>query len=174
MIIANNILEIRSFLKKEKNLNKKIVLVPTMGALHDGHLSLVKKAKELADIVVVSIFVNKAQFNDLKDFEKYPRQIESDLEKLKQVEVNYVFNPHDSEIFSDDFSFKIIPTNLVNCLCGSSRPGHFDGVALIVTKLFNIINPDCAIFGQKDFQQLQIVKKLVTNFNFNIEILLMI
>jgi len=168
MIIANSISQIRSFLKKEKALNKKIAFVPTMGALHEGHLALVKKAGELADIVVVSIFVNKAQFNDLKDFEKYPRQIEADLEKLK--EADYIFIPDDSEIFSSDFSFKIIPTKLVDCLCGSTRPGHFDGVALIVTKLFNIINPDIAIFGQKDFQQLQIIKKLVADLNFNIEI----
>ena len=170
MLITKTISEIRSHLKNEKNSGKKIAFIPTMGALHEGHLSLVKKAAEMAQIVVVSIFVNKAQFNDLQDYEKYPRQLAEDLEKLKKCGVNYVFTPEDSEIFTDDFSFKIIPTQLADCLCGATRPGHFDGVALIVSKLFNIIKPDIAIFGQKDFQQLKIIQKLVRDLNFEIEI----
>lgn len=170
MFIAKTISEIRSHLKKEKNSAKKIAFVPTMGALHDGHLALVKKARELADIVVVSIFVNKTQFNDLSDFEKYPRQVEADLEKLKKSGVDYVFTPSDEEMFFKDLSFKILPTRLTDCLCGATRPGHFDGVALIVSKLFNIIKPDIAIFGQKDFQQLKIIQKLVEDLNFDVEI----
>jgi len=170
MLIAKTIPEIRAQLQKEKNSGQKISFVPTMGALHEGHLALVKKGRELAEIVVVSIFVNKAQFNDLSDYEKYPRQIAQDLEKLKNSGATHVFLPENSEMFADDFAFKIIPTDLVNCLCGASRLGHFDGVALIVAKLFNIIKPDIAIFGQKDFQQLQVIKKLVRDLNFDMEI----
>jgi len=170
MLIIKTIAEIKNHLVPKKNAAQKIALVPTMGALHDGHLALVKKARELAEIVVVSIFVNKSQFNDLNDYEKYPRQIDSDLEKLKTCGVDYVFLPSDEEIFSQDFSVKITPTNLVNCLCGAFRAGHFDGVALIITKLFNIIKPDVALFGQKDFQQVAVIKKLVTDLNFDVEI----
>jgi pantoate--beta-alanine ligase len=170
MLIAKTITEIRSAITKEKIAAKKIAFVPTMGALHEGHLALIKKASELAEIVVVSIFVNKAQFNDVSDYEKYPRQFESDLEKLETSGAAHVFLPSDAEIFAADFSFKIIPTKLADCLCGSSRPGHFDGVALIITKLFNIVKPDIAIFGQKDFQQIAIIKKLVEDFNFDVEI----
>jgi len=170
MLITKTITEIKEQLQKEKKSNHKIAFVPTMGALHEGHLALVKKARELADVVVVSIFVNKAQFNDPNDYEKYPRQVESDLEKLKIAGVNYVFTPNDSEIFTINHAFKIIPTALVDCLCGASRPGHFDGVALIITKLFNIVKPDVAIFGKKDFQQVAVIKKLVADLNFDVEI----
>ncbi len=167
MIIAKTISEIRSELKDAK----KIAFVPTMGALHQGHLSLVKKARELSDTVVVSIFVNKTQFNDLTDYEKYPRTVEKDLELLKNSGATHVFTPDDNEIFSNDSAFKIIPTKLVDCLCGATRPGHFDGVALIVSKLFNIIKPTVAIFGEKDFQQVALIKKLVADLNFDIEII---
>ncbi len=170
MLIAKTVAEIKNFVKNEKISGKKIAFVPTMGALHDGHLSLIKKAGDLAEIVVVSIFVNKAQFNDSTDFEKYPRQLESDLAKLKQCKVDYVFAPQNDDIFPSDFAFKIIPTHLADSLCGATRPGHFDGVALIVAKLFNIVKPDVAIFGQKDFQQLKIIQKLVEDLNFEIEI----
>ncbi len=170
MIVVKTIAEIRAEVKKCKIINKKIALVPTMGALHNGHLALVKKARELSEIVVVSIFVNKAQFNDLSDYQKYPNQIEQDLELLKNSGATHVFIPKHIEIFADNFSFKLIPTSLVDCLCGKTRPGHFDGVALIVAKLFNIVKPDLAIFGQKDFQQLALIKKLVVDFNFDVEI----
>jgi pantoate--beta-alanine ligase len=199
MIICQKITEIKSELKKHQG--KKISFVPTMGALHDGHLALVKKARELADIVVVSIFVNKTQFNDPNDYQKYPRQEKSDLEKLENSAVDLVFLPNEKEMFEENFSFKIIPftenkiaynqkfevrcdnkkhnlfsgnginpINLVDCLCGAARFGHFDGVALIVSKLFNIVKPDIAIFGQKDFQQLAVIKKLVRDLNFDVEI----
>lgn len=168
MIIAENISKIKSEIQKISD--KKIAFVPTMGALHDGHLVLVKKAQEIADIVVVSIFVNKAQFNDQNDYKNYPRQNLEDLKKLENAGVDLVFLPSDEEMFAEDFAFKIIPIKLVDCLCGSSRPGHFDGVALVVTKLFNIVKPDIAIFGQKDFQQLSIIKKLVSDLNLDVEI----
>ncbi len=170
MFIAKTVAEIRSQLKKEKLIQKKIAFVPTMGALHDGHLALVKKAQNLADIVVVSIFVNKTQFNDQNDYKNYPRQHEEDLQKLRNCGADYVFLPDDDEMFNADFSHKIIPTKLVDCLCGSSRLGHFDGVALVITKLFNIIKPDLAIFGEKDFQQLAIIKKLNDDLNLDVEI----
>ena len=167
MFVSKTIAQIRSQLKDAK----KIAFVPTMGALHLGHLSLVKKARELSDVVVVSIFVNKTQFNDLSDYEKYPKNIEKDLELLKDSGATHVFIPDDAEIFSDKISFKIIPTNLTDCLCGKTRTGHFDGVALIVSKLFNIVKPHIAIFGEKDFQQVTLIKKLVTDLNFDIEII---
>lgn len=170
MLTLKTIFEIKSHLLKERNLARKIAFVPTMGALHEGHLALIKKAKTLADIVVVSIFVNKAQFNDQTDYKKYPRQDEEDLKKLKNYEVDYVFLPSDTEMFGADFSHKIIPTKLTDCLCGRSRLGHFDGVALVITKLFNIVKPNIAVFGEKDFQQVAVIKKLVSDLNFDVEI----
>lgn len=171
MLLANTVSQIRSQLKNAKVSGKKVVFVPTMGALHQGHLELVKKARETSEIVVVSIFVNKAQFNDLSDYDKYPKQIEKDLDLLKNSGATHVFIPENSEIFAEDFSFKITPLKMVDCLCGSSRAGHFDGVSLIVSKLFNIVKPDAAIFGEKDFQQVAIIKKLVADLNFDVEII---
>ncbi len=174
MIVIKTITEIGNYLGKQKTAIKqnpiKVALIPTMGALHDGHLSLIKAAQDFADIIVVSIFVNKTQFNDLNDYQKYPKQYDSDLEKLKSCKVDVVFLPEDVEIFNELPSFKIVPTQLADCLCGATRPGHFEGVALIVTKLFNIIKPDFAIFGEKDFQQLQIIKTLVSDLNFSVKI----
>ncbi len=171
MFVAKTVKEVRNFLKNEAKFGKKVSFVPTMGALHEGHLALVKKAKEIGEIPVVSIFVNKTQFNDLKDFEKYPRTLDEDLSKLEPLNPSLVFAPEDLEIFPRQSSFKITPQNLVNCLCGATRPGHFDGVGLIVTKLFNIVKPDVAIFGEKDFQQLAVIKKLVGDLNFDVEII---
>lgn len=168
MQIIKTISQIRAELKKISD--KKIVFIPTMGALHEGHLALIAKGRELAEVVVVSIFVNKVQFNDPQDYAKYPRQSERDLEKLRNSGATHIFLPSDPEIFPDHFAFKIIPTKLTDCLCGSSRPNHFDGVALVVAKLFNIIKPDIAIFGQKDFQQLLVIKKMVEDLNFDVEI----
>ena len=141
-----------------------------MGSLHDGHITLINNAKKNADIVIVSIFVNKAQFNDIKDYELYPQNLESDIKMLEEANVDALFCPLASEIYDENFSFKIIPTDMVDCLCAKDRVGHFDGVALIITKLFNIINPHFAYFGEKDFQQLAIIKKLVKDLNFDLEI----
>jgi pantoate--beta-alanine ligase len=141
-----------------------------MGSLHEGHLTLIKEAKKNVDIVIVSIFVNKAQFNNLKDYELYPQNLEKDSIMLREANVDALFAPSQAEIYSEDFSFKIIPITMSDCLCAKDRVGHFDGVALIITKLFNIINPHCAFFGEKDFQQLAIVKKLIRDLNFDIEI----
>ena len=169
MFLAKNISELKTEIKNHKN--KKIAFVPTMGALHDGHLSLVKKAYEVADIVVVSIFVNKAQFNNIDDYTNYPRDDESDLDKLKNFPNIIVFLPESKEMLNADLSFKVLPTRLVDCLCGKTRVGHFDGVALILLKFFNIIRPNIAIFGAKDFQQLMLVKQLVKDFFLDIEII---
>jgi len=168
--IFKQIFAIKNFANEARKLNKKIAFVPTMGSLHDGHLTLIKNAKKNADIVIVSIFVNKAQFNDVKDYELYPQNLESDIKMLEEVNVDALFCPSASEIYDENFSFKIIPTAMVDCLCAKDRVGHFDGVALIITKLFNIVNPHFAYFGEKDFQQLAIIKKLVKDLNFDLEI----
>ena len=168
--IFNKISEIKDFVNNSKKLNKIIGFVPTMGCLHHGHLALIKEAKKHADIVIVSIFINKPQFNDLKDYELYPQNLESDAKMLEEANVDVLFRPLASEIYDEDFSFKIVPTAMIDCLCAKDRVGHFDGVALIITKLFNIVNPHCAFFGEKDFQQLAIIKKLVKDLNFDVKI----
>ena len=150
---------------------QRIALVPTMGNLHDGHLELVKIAKQHADIVVVSIFVNPTQFGVGEDFDSYPRTLDEDVAKLATVGADYVFAP------SVDAMYPVLPPPttvlagaISNQLCGQSRPGHFDGVGIVVSKLFNIVQPDVAIFGQKDYQQLAIIKQLVRDLSYPIEI----
>ena len=169
--VFNKIFDIRNFVNDNKKLNKTIAFVPTMGSLHEGHVALIENAKKYADIVIVNIFVNKAQFNDLKDYELYPQNLENDLKILSNTSTDAVFAPSNLEIYDENFSFKIVPTSMVDCLCAKDRVGHFDGVALIIAKLFNIINPNYTFFGEKDFQQLAIIKKLVKDLNFNMEIL---
>lgn len=169
MFIATTKKEIQGFLKNYKGI--PIAFVPTMGALHEGHLSLIEKAKQITPIVISSIFVNKTQFNDKSDYLKYPRDIESDLKKLNSTGVNCVFAPEEKEIFPRIPYFEFQIKELDKCLCGANREGHFNGVALIITKLFNIIKPDYAIFGEKDFQQLIIIKKLVEDFDFETKII---
>jgi len=169
MIISKTISEIRSEL--EKNKSQKIAFVPTMGSLHQGHLELVKCAKEYADIVVVSVFVNKAQFNNPDDYENYPRNLDQDSKLLRNAGATHLFAPLDDEMLLDDSSPRISSSELVNCLCGTTRPGHFEGVYFILTRFFNIINPDFAIFGKKDFQQYLVVKALVKDQNYKTKII---
>jgi len=138
---------------------KKINFVPTMGDLHKGHISLVKKAKKKTQLTLVSIFVNPLQFNNKKDFKDYPRSIESDLNLLKRLCVDFVFIPSESFVENISFSWKINELNKV--LCGVDRPGHFEGVVSIVVRLMNLINPDFLFLGEKDFQQMLIVKKVI-------------
>ena len=152
---------------------KKIAFVPTMGALHEGHLSLVAEAKKRGDIVVVSIFVNPTQFGENEDFNEYVRDFSGDREKLKRFEVDVIFAPEMDEIYPLDFETEVELPKLQNCLCGLSRPGHFKGVCTIVTKLFNVVKPSIAVFGEKDYQQLKIVQKLVRDLNMNIEVVSM-
>ncbi len=153
-----------------KKRGKKIALVPTMGGLHKGHLSLVSKANELGDVSVVSIFVNPAQFDDSEDLRSYARNIEGDLEKLSDYKVNVVFSPDASEIYSPGFQTYVEVTELQDCMCGLHRPGHFRGVATVVLKLFNIVKPDYAIFGQKDYQQLKIIERMVKDLDLEVTI----
>ncbi len=156
---------------RQKNKKKKIVFIPTMGALHEGHLSLIKKGKKIKGLTIVSIFVNPIQFNDINDLKKYPNTLKKDIENLRQLKVDYLFLPNVEKIFPNNFETTVSINNLQKFLCGKNRPGHFNGVSTIVLKLFNIISPNVAIFGQKDFQQLTIVKKMVEDLNMNIKIL---
>ena len=147
-----------------------IALVPTMGCLHEGHLSLIDIAKEKADKVVVSIFVNPTQFEPNEDFEQYPRTLEEDLEKCKEKGVDLVFNPGAKEIYPEGYSTYVEEETISTDLCGISRPRHFRGVTTICIKLFNIVRPDIAVFGQKDAQQCAVIRKMVTDLNIPTEI----
>lgn len=155
----------------------KIGLVPTMGALHEGHLSLIKKSVEMCDKTVVSVFVNPTQFGPSEDLDKYPKTLDADLKLCLEANVDLVFAPGVNEMYSEgnilsnDFLTYVVPPFFyVDKLCGKSRPGHFDGVCTVVSKLFNIVQPDFAFFGQKDAQQLVIIKKMVKDLNFPVEI----
>lgn len=151
---------------------QRIALVPTMGNLHAGHLELVKIAKQYADIVVVSIFVNPTQFGAGEDFDSYPRTLDEDVAKLATVDTDYVFAPSIDEMYPVlPPPTSVLAGAITTQLCGQSRPGHFDGVGIVVSKLFNIVQPDMAIFGQKDYQQLAIIKQLVRDLSYPIEII---
>lgn len=161
-------------LKNELNplRHQKIALVPTMGNLHDGHLSLVELAKQHADIVVVSIFVNPTQFGAGEDFASYPRTLDDDCQKLAKAGVALVFAPSVDEMYPVyPPNVQILSGSISKILCGQTRPTHFDGVGLVVSKLFNIVRPDVAVFGKKDYQQLAIIAQLVQELNFEIDII---
>ena len=153
-----------------KKARKKLGFVPTMGALHQGHISLIEKAVRRADVTVASIFVNPTQFGPGEDFGRYERDYEGDIKKLAHCSVDYLFCPDVSDIYPDGFETTVSVGNLGSCLCGPFRPGHFDGVATVVLKLFNIVRPDFAVFGRKDYQQLKIIQKMVRDFDMDIEI----
>ncbi|MGC8708472.1 MAG: pantoate--beta-alanine ligase [Athalassotoga sp.] len=150
---------------------KSVGFVPTMGALHAGHLSLVKEARKHNDIVVVSIFVNPAQFGPREDFGAYPRVLDKDQALLDRENVDYIFAPESSEMYPEGFSTSIHVANLTDYLCGYYRPGHFDGVALVVNKLLNMVKPTRAYFGQKDAQQFRMLKRMVGDLNMNVEMI---
>ncbi len=151
---------------------QRIALVPTMGNLHAGHLELVKIAKQHADIVVVSIFVNPTQFGAGEDFDSYPRTLDEDVAKLATVDTDYVFAPSIEEMYPVlPPPTSVLAGAITTQLCGQSRPEHFDGVGIVVSKLFNIVQPDIAVFGQKDYQQLAIIKQLVRDLSYPIEII---
>ncbi len=149
---------------------KKITLVPTMGALHDGHLALIRRAKKLGDITVVSIFVNPAQFGPNEDFSKYPRTYRHDRKRLRDLKVDYIFYPDKDDMYPPDYETYVNLEKMSRVLEGEFRPIHFKGVATIVTRLFNIVQPDIAVFGQKDYQQSVIIKKLVRDLNLPVKI----
>jgi pantoate--beta-alanine ligase len=166
MITTKSIAKIKKLVKKSKKNDKTIGFVPTMGALHKGHLSLVNKAKKESDYLVVSIFINPLQFGPSEDFKKYPRNIKKDKQLLKKHQVNLLFYPQADKIYTPDFSTFVQEKKISKKLCGKSRPGHFQGVTTIVTKLFNIVQPDLSYFGQKDYQQALIIKKIAKDLNF--------
>lgn len=165
--------DLRNRLNQWRKLDHKIALVPTMGNLHDGHLSLVNQATSLADKTVVSIFVNPTQFVEGEDFDQYPRTLEADLSILGKTGTDIVFNPGLDEIYphSEKKNTFITVPHLENILCGKFRPGHFAGVALVVNKLLNIVEPDIAVFGEKDYQQLLVIKHLVKDLCMPVEII---
>lgn len=176
-MLETKIDEVRKKITEWKVNGLKVGLVPTMGALHEGHLSLIKKSVETCDKTVVSIFVNPIQFGPSEDLDKYPKTLEADIELCKKAGVDIVFAPTPNEMYgegnilSNDFLTYVIPPFFyVNKLCGKSRMGHFDGVCTVVIKLFNIVQPDYAFFGQKDAQQLIIIKKMVRDLNIPIGI----
>lgn len=173
MQIIHTIAQLRAVLKNQSGIS----FIPTMGNLHAGHLQLVEIARQHASCVVVSIFVNPLQFGANEDFGSYPRTLEADCEKLKAAGTNIVFAPAVTEMYANfdgqhlNQSMTVTPPPIADTLCGASRPGHFTGVATVVMKLFNIVQPDFAVFGKKDFQQLFIIKKMVEQFNMSIKII---
>ena len=157
-------------LTKIRNQGKKVGFVPTMGALHQGHLSLIDASKQQTDYTIASIFVNPKQFNDKHDYEKYPRVLNDDLQKLKNTGCDGVFIPSYDEIYRDEELTNYDLGNLELTMEGAYRPGHFQGVAMVVDRLFNIIQPSYAFFGEKDFQQLQVIKHIVNTLNHDVNI----
>lgn len=170
MEIINRRQRMFSISRKLRREEKTVGFVPTMGALHAGHLELVKEARQRSDIVVVSIFVNPAQFNDKADLEKYPRDLTADAAMLAEYDVDYIFAPDAEEIYPEGFSTYVDVENLTDKFEGASRPGHFRGVATVVTILFNTVRPDFAFFGQKDAQQVAVIKQLTHDLGFEMEI----
>jgi pantoate--beta-alanine ligase len=171
MRMIQQIAAMQSWSENQRCLGRRLVFVPTMGFLHEGHLSLVRDAKTRGDKVIVSIFVNPAQFTPEEDYATYPRDLERDWQLLDKEGIDVLFNPSADEIYPEGYQTSIKVEKLGALLCARFRPGHFRGVATIVAKLFNIVRPHLAIFGCKDYQQLQIVRQLVRDLNLPIEII---
>ncbi len=172
MLIIETLPLLRQHIRRLRQEDKRVALVPTMGNLHDGHMKLVDEAKARADVVIVSIFVNPMQFDRPDDLVRYPRTLQEDCEKLNKRKVDYVFAPAVEEIYPQGLegqTYVDVP-GLSTMLEGASRPGHFRGVSTIVSKLFNLIQPDIACFGEKDFQQLALIRKMVADMSYDIEI----
>ncbi len=173
MEIINRRPRMSSIVRRLRRENKTIGFVPTMGALHEGHLSLVKEARQMCDVVVVSIFVNPEQFSEKEDFQNYPRDLTADTAFLTEYQVDYIFAPDREEIYGENFSTYVYVENLTETLEGASRPGHFRGVATVVTILLNTIRPDFTYIGQKDAQQAIVLKRLVKDLGFQTEIVVL-
>lgn len=169
---VKTISDLRKIIHESKLRGQKVGLVPTMGALHDGHLALIRAAKSICDLVVVSIFVNPTQFGPGEDLNTYPQPITEDLANCRKEGVNIVFSPEPDEMYPLKHQIQIKIEGLADHLCGASRPGHFNGVLQVVNKLFQIVRPDIAFFGQKDIQQFVIISRMVLEFNIPIEIAL--
>ncbi|MBI3303055.1 MAG: pantoate--beta-alanine ligase [Deltaproteobacteria bacterium] len=173
MEIISHIPEMQRWSEARRLEGKRVAFVPTMGFLHKGHLSLVREGKKRGDVVVVSIFVNPIQFNQQADFATYPRNLEQDQRLLEEVNTDALFYPEAQEMYPEGFQTAVEVDKVSQPLCGPFRPGHFRGVATVVTKLFNIVKPHVALFGEKDFQQCVVIKRMVKDLNFDLEILAM-
>lgn len=171
MRVLKTVKDVRNIVKEWRAEGLTVGFVPTMGYLHEGHESLIKRASDENDRVVVSIFVNPMQFGPNEDLSSYPRDLERDSVICERAGANIIFNPESEEMYFDDFSSFVDINGLSNELCGKSRPIHFRGVCTVVTKLFNIVTPDRAYFGEKDAQQLAIIKRIVRDLNINVEVI---
>ena len=171
MIVLEKINELRDRVKEWRSGGLKVGFVPTMGYLHEGHESLIKRASEENDKVVVSIFVNPIQFGPKEDLSTYPRDLERDSKVCERAGANIIFHPENEEMYFNDFSTFVDMNGLTSGLCGKSRPTHFRGVCTVVTKLFNIVAPDRAYFGEKDAQQLAVIKRMVRDLNIDVEVI---
>jgi pantoate--beta-alanine ligase len=171
MRLVHTVAEMKKIVNDILKSGKSIGFVPTMGYLHKGHLSLVEAARKENDVVVVSIFVNPTQFGPNEDYSRYPRDLERDLRLLEPIGVDYVFNPSVEEMYPAMYSTYVEEVELSKYLCGASRPGHFRGVCTVVTKLFNIVKPTKAYFGQKDAQQFRVLKRMVRDLNMDVEMI---
>lgn len=173
MQTLNQVKYLRAAINADKDRGRRIALVPTMGHLHEGHLQLVRRAHEIAGIVVVSIFVNPMQFGASEDLDNYPRSLAEDQAKLESENVHYLFVPSVKEMYPNGIEnhTTVNVENLSNMLCGLHRPGHFEGVCTVVSKLFNLVQPTSAVFGEKDFQQLAVIKRMVSDLCMPIDII---
>ena len=171
MIIIKTIKELKNIIRTNKKQGHSIGFVPTMGFLHEGHLSLIRAAKKENDLVVVSIFVNPTQFGVGEDFEAYPRDLDNDAKLSEAAGADVIFNPSISEMYPEKYQTYVEVLEITNKLCGLSRPTHFKGVTTVVNKLFNIVEPDRAYFGQKDAQQVAVIQKMVRDLNMNVDII---
>ena len=171
MKVLRTIKEIKEYAKTQKQAGKIIGLVPTMGALHEGHLTLMRAAREKCDIVIASVFVNPVQFGPNEDYDAYPRRFEEDCKKLETVPVDAVFHPEPAEMYPDGYATYVnVEGEITHKLCGAQRPGHFRGVATVVTKLMNLSRADEAFLGQKDAQQVVVISRFVEDLNINVHI----
>ena len=171
MRVIKTVSEMSAEAERLRREGKRISFVPTMGNLHEGHLGLMRMAKPMADVLVISIFVNPLQFEPGSDFNAYPRTFQADLKKSETVGVDIVFAPLESDLYPEGFQTTVEVTEISKGLCGDYRPGHFKGVATVVLKLFNIVKPHAAVFGEKDYQQLCIIRRMVKDLDLNIQIL---
>ncbi|TYO94610.1 pantoate--beta-alanine ligase [Desulfallas thermosapovorans] len=171
MQVCRTINEIREFTDRARTVRKTVGLVPTMGYFHEGHLNLMREAKKICDCVVVSLYVNPLQFGPREDLAEYPRDFERDCALAESVGVDAIFAPDDDEMYPAGYNSYVEVSGITDKLCGLSRPGHFRGVTTVVTKLFNIVRPDQAFFGQKDAQQAMVIEKMVRDLNMNLEII---
>lgn len=170
-MLITKIRDMKETVKRLKKEGKTVGFVPTMGYLHEGHVSLIRCSKKDNDVTVVSIFVNPIQFGKNEDLDRYPRDLERDLDICRKEGVDYVFSPSVVEMYPEGFSTYVQVEGITERLCGAFRPGHFRGVTTVVNKLFNIVQPDRAYFGEKDYQQLKVIQKMVKDLNMNVEVI---